>query len=57
MRDFVVKYSGANASEIARDASNLMIRAMQRAAEAMHASLPSVELDVQNDIPLGVGLG
>src|SRR5689334_13076316 len=30
---------------------------MQRAAAAMHASLPSVQLDVQNDIPLGIGLG
>jgi homoserine kinase len=57
MRDFVVKYRGVNANEIARDASNLMVRSMHKAAEAMHASLPSAELEVQNDIPLGVGLG
>jgi len=30
---------------------------MQRAADAAHASLPPVQLDVQNEIPLGVGLG
>src|SRR6202043_2708624 len=30
---------------------------MQRAASTVHASLPAVQLDVQNDIPLGVGLG
>ena len=52
-----VTYRGANADQIPRDASNLILKAMQSAAPAMHASLPSVELDVQNDIPLGVGLG
>lgn len=52
-----VSYRGANSDQIPRDASNLILKAMQRAAAAMHASLPSVELDLQNDIPLGVGLG
>jgi homoserine kinase len=52
-----VSYRGANADQIPRDASNLILKAMQSAAAAMHASLPSVRLDVQNDIPLGVGLG
>jgi homoserine kinase len=52
-----VSYRGANADQIPRDASNLILKAMQSAATAMHASLPSVQLDVQNDIPLGVGLG
>jgi homoserine kinase len=52
-----VSYSGANADQIPRDASNLIVRAMQAAAAAMHASLPSMQLDVQNEIPLGVGLG
>jgi homoserine kinase len=54
---FQVTYRGANADQIPRDASNLMIKAMQSAATALHASLPSVQLDIQNDIPLGVGLG
>jgi len=52
-----VSYRGANADQIPRDASNLIFKAMQSAAAAMHASLPFVELDVHNDIPLGVGLG
>jgi homoserine kinase len=52
-----VSYRGANADQIPRDASNLILKAMQSAAAAMHASLPYVQLDVQNDIPLGVGLG
>lgn len=52
-----VTYRGANADQIPRDAGNLILKAMQRAAAAAHASLPPVQLDVQNDIPLGVGLG
>jgi homoserine kinase len=52
-----VIYRGANADQIPRDASNLILKAMLSAASAMHASLPFVALDVQNDIPLGVGLG
>lgn len=54
---FQVAYRGANADQVPRDASNLMIKAMQSAAAALRASLPSVQLDVHNDIPLGVGLG
>jgi homoserine kinase len=52
-----VTYRGANADQIPRDAGNLIVKAMQRAAAAAHASLPSVQLDIQNDIPLSVGLG
>ena len=52
-----VSYRGPNADQIPRDASNLIVRAMQAVAGAMHAALPSARLDVQNDIPLGVGLG
>jgi homoserine kinase len=52
-----VSYRGANADQIPRDASNLILKSMQSAAAAAHASLPPVQLNVQNDIPLGVGLG
>jgi homoserine kinase len=52
-----VSYRGANAGQVPTDANNLIIKAMQRATAAAHASLPPVQLDVQNDIPLGVGLG
>ena len=56
-KSFQVSYSGANADQIPLDASNLIAKAMQRVASTVHASLPAVQLDVQNDIPLGVGLG
>ena len=52
-----VTYRGANADQIPRDTTNLIIKAMQRAAVEAHSSLPSVHLDIQNDIPLSVGLG
>jgi len=53
----LVSYRGPNADQIPLDASNLIVKAMQRAASTVHVSLPAVQLDVQNDIPLGVGLG
>ncbi len=39
------------------DASNLMVRAMQGAAARSKVSLPGAHIEVQNDIPLGIGLG
>lgn len=54
---FEITYRGANADQIPRDANNLIVRAMQSAAAATGVALPSVRLDVQNEIPLGVGLG
>ena len=51
------RIAAPNADQIPLDACNLMVKAMQRAASTVHASLPAVQLDVQNDIPLGVGLG
>ena len=50
-------YSGANADQVPRDNSNLLVKAMERAAAAGGAALPSLRLDVQNEIPFGVGLG
>ena len=52
-----LRYSGAGADQIPRDKTNLVVKAMERAAAASGAPLPSVRLDVQNEIPLGVGLG
>jgi homoserine kinase len=54
---FEIAYRGPNDNEVPRTENNLILRAMQRAAAAKHAQLPSLRLDVQNDIPLGVGLG
>jgi homoserine kinase len=53
----LVSYRGPNADQIPLGATNLIVKAMQRAASTVHASLPAVHLDVQNEIPLGVGLG
>jgi homoserine kinase len=52
-----IDYCGSNAGEIPRDESNLIAKSMQRAAAALGTALPSMRLNVQNDIPLGVGLG
>src|SRR5689334_9237801 len=52
-----LNYSGGNADQVPRDKSNLLVKAMERAAAATGALLPSLRLDVQNEIPLGVGLG
>ena len=52
-----LNYSGANADQIPGDKSNLLVKAMERTATASGAPLPSLRLDVQNEIPLGVGLG
>jgi len=52
-----VSYQGANADQVPRDAANLILRAMQRAAAARNTTLPPLRLDVRNEIPLGVGLG
>jgi homoserine kinase len=52
-----LNYSGANADQVPGDKSNLLVKAMERTAAASGAPLPSLRLDVQNEIPLGVGLG
>jgi len=54
---FEIAYRGPNDNEVPRTENNLILRAMQRAAAVKRAHLPPVRLDVQNDIPLGVGLG
>jgi homoserine kinase len=52
-----LNYSGANADQVPRDKSNLLVKALERASAASGAPLPTLRLDVQNEIPLGVGLG
>src|SRR5579862_9376241 len=54
---WALSYSGANADQVPLDRSNLLVKAMERTAAAGGAPLPSIRLDVQNEIPLGVGLG
>jgi homoserine kinase len=52
-----VNYIGANADQVPRDKSNLLVKAIERAASATGVILPPLRLNVQNEIPLGVGLG
>ena len=54
---FAVTYHGESAGQIPTDASNLMVKAMQGAAARSKANLPGAQIEVQNDIPLGIGLG
>jgi len=55
--DFSVSYRGPNAENIPRDSTNLIVKAMQHYAARAKKNLPGAHLDVENEIPLGVGLG
>ena len=55
--DFSVTYRGPNAENIPRDSSNLIVKAMQHYAAGAKKNLPGARLDIENEIPLGVGLG
>ena len=53
-----VAYRGPNAEQVSIGEDNLIIMSMQRAAADLKTKLPSgVRLEVENQIPLGVGLG
>jgi homoserine kinase len=54
---FEVAYHGPDTEAIPRDARNLIIKAMQHAAARVWADLPGARIEVENEIPLGVGLG
>lgn len=53
----VVEISGEGGDELPLTGDNLIIRAMRFAAEGEGVELPAVNLKVQNDLPLGRGLG
>jgi homoserine kinase len=52
-----VKYSGEGADSLPQTIDNLIYRSALRLAEREGFRLPPLELDVQNEIPLGRGLG
>jgi homoserine kinase len=54
---FEVVYQGPDAECIPRDARNLIVKAMKHAAVQASADLPGARIEVENDVPLGVGLG
>jgi homoserine kinase len=52
-----VLYRGVDSDQISRDETNLVVQAMQRSAAHLKMKLPGLRLEVENEIPLGVGLG
>jgi homoserine kinase len=55
--DFAVSYRGPNAESIPLDASNLIVKSMHHYAARAGKPLPAAAVDIENEIPLGVGLG
>ncbi len=56
-RGIVVTYRGLNAERVPNDASNLVAQGMLRYAAARGAEIPGAEVNIENEIPVGVGLG
>jgi homoserine kinase len=56
-RDLVVDVTGEGASEVPRDESNLVVRAMRAAFAALDVDPPGIRLACSNAIPHGRGLG
>lgn len=52
-----IRVSGRDAADIPCDETNLIWQTALRVASDVQASLPQIELDICNDIPLGKGLG
>ncbi|HLW97074.1 MAG TPA: homoserine kinase [Candidatus Acidoferrales bacterium] len=54
---FVVSYRGPNADRVPNDASNLVTQGMMRFAAAKDARISSARVEIESEIPVGVGLG
>jgi homoserine kinase len=54
---FEVTYRGVDPDRVSLDDDNLVVRAMERCATHLKMKLPGASLEVDNQIPLGVGLG
>jgi homoserine kinase len=54
---FEVLYRGADPGRVSLDDTNLVVTTMQRCAAHLQMKLPGARLEVDNQIPLGVGLG
>jgi homoserine kinase len=50
-------YKGVHPERISSDKSNLLTRAIQRFADSRGKNLPALRVDVESEIPVGVGLG
>ena len=56
-RGLALDYSGETTDRIPHDGSNLVLRALELAAQHFGASTPSGRVVVESHIPVGVGLG
>ncbi len=54
---FEIAYRGENPELVANDANNLIVKSMRRSAANFGQDLTGARLEVDNPIPLGVGLG
>jgi homoserine kinase len=54
---FTVKYEGPSAESIPLDGRNVIVKAIKQYAARARRKLPGVCLQIENEIPLGVGLG
>src|ERR1700674_1032424 len=54
---FELAYRGTNAGQIPCDESNLVVQAMRHVAAWAKGNLQGARVVVENEIPLGVGLG
>lgn len=54
---FEVSYRGPGAEQIPSDESNLIVKAIRHYAVRSDSKIPGAGISVENEIPLGVGLG
>ncbi len=52
-----IRYTGHDASLVSCTEDNLIWKTAQTIASRAHRALPSIDLEINNDIPLGKGLG
>ncbi|MGE5644335.1 MAG: homoserine kinase [Acidobacteriota bacterium] len=55
--ELAIRASGRDAGSIPLDETNLIWRTAQTVASDVGGELPPIEIEIQNDIPLGKGLG
>ena len=54
---FEIAYRGVNADRVPAGEENLVVQAIRRYAAFSKTAIPSARIEIENDIPIGVGLG
>jgi homoserine kinase len=54
---FAVKYGGPNPERVPCDASNLVVEGIVRFAAARQTNISGADVEIESEIPVGVGLG